>query len=302
MDRITRRDALLGGGAISLALLGGAANAEEAPAPESFGAFTLPNSERFVLASKHVGDRFQIDVAWPLKAAEGDRPKLLYVTDGLPNFATLTTMAREGEAGISAPIERLILVAISYPGDDRERTAVLRRRDFTMPGWISRNPGESGGAEKFLRFIEQELDPVIRSHYACAPGKAGMFGASLGGYFAAYALLKRSPLFDRYAISSPGMISEEDPLFALEEACHSASRVLPARVYLTLGALEESGPTPHPDFARCYRKLVARLEQRQYEQLELTTEVLADETHLTAIWLTMSRGLRKLYGLPPRLG
>lgn len=46
--------------------------------------------------------------------------------------------------------------------------------------------------------------------------------------------------------------------------------------------------------------MVSLLESRNYRGLEWKHEVLADETHLTGIWLTMSRGLRFVYGLPAK--
>lgn len=313
MDRLTRSDALLGGGALSLALLARGASADEPTAPEKFGAYTLANCERFVLASKHVGDRFQIDVAWPLKPASDERYRVCYVLDALPWFASAVQIGRAmADMDIAAPVEQLIFVGIGYPGADDARTMVLRRRDFTQPGWswVSRADSKgqpisaegTGGAEPFLRFLEDELDPVIRARYACAPGKAGLLTASLGGNFALYALFCRSRVLAGYSISSPGVVNEDDPIFALEESCRASGETLDATVLLTLGELEETLPSNYQHLARCYRKLIAILEQRKYRGLNWSSEVLPRESHVSAIPLTIARGLRKLYGLPPRLG
>ena len=40
-----------------------------------------------------------------------------------------------------------------------------------------------GGADKFLAFLEKELDPLIRSRYNAKPGPAGILGDSFGGTF-----------------------------------------------------------------------------------------------------------------------
>jgi hypothetical protein len=117
MSHVTRRDALLGGGAISLALIARGANAEESVVPQSFSAYTLANSERFVLVSKHVGDRFQIDVAWPLKPASAERYRVCYVLDALPWFASAVQIGRAmADAEIATPVEPLTFVGIGYPG------------------------------------------------------------------------------------------------------------------------------------------------------------------------------------------
>lgn len=299
---INRRTILLGTAALVPAL---SATSSDAPMTPSGSSYVLPRTERFVLRSQHVSDSFRIEICLPKKTPPGDLYRVLYVLDAYPNFAPISVMARELAESDIVGVERLIVVGIGYPDDeDGEIGRKLRLRDFTMPGFSTRvfrhlGKGEIGGAEQFLRFIQEELDPLVRQRYPCLPGRAGLFGASLGGNFVLYALFRRAPLFDRYAASSPGILDMADSIWSLEEECFRSGSELPAKLYLTLGALEETMPTFYQSYAQSYRTLVNRLVGRNYREFDFAHEVFPNETHLTSIWMTMSRGIRHLYGKVP---
>ena len=268
----------------------------------------LVRSEQFTLKSQHVGDTFEISVALPLSllGPAPERCRVLYVLDANISFASVAELARLLGSDVVSPIELLLVVGIGYPvGEELLRSAILRCRDLTPPGTqapailkqaVGADP-EMGGAERFLRFIEEELDPHIRASYPAAPGQAGLLGVSYGGLFGLYALFSRSPLFDRYIIASPGAVEEKDVIFELEQ--ERSGEPIDATAYLTLGELEETTPdSPYNALAANYRKLIRLLEERRYPGLEWSHEVLENETHNSAALVTAGRGLRKLYAVP----
>jgi hypothetical protein len=55
--------------------------------------------------------------------------------------------------------------------------------------------------------------------------------------------------------------------------------------------------SPH-DMVALMRQFVAQLSSRDYPSLELTSEVFADEFHITVAPLALSRGLRWQYDAP----
>jgi hypothetical protein len=75
---------------------------------------------------------------------------------------------------------------------------------------------------------------------------------------------------------------------------------LSARVYMAVGAREELQEhliDPSFQFVTNVRVLAERLQSRNYPDLQLTTQILEDETHFSAIPLTFSRGLRVVFPL-----
>src|SRR4051812_7392459 len=82
-----------------------------------------------------------------------------------------------------------------------------RRRDFTYPTTIvadkKRYPS-TGHSEKFINFIQNELQPYIEKHYRTDSSKT-IIGQSLGGLLATEMLLKRPTLFNKYIIVSPSL-------------------------------------------------------------------------------------------------
>ncbi len=276
---------------------------------------TLARAERFTLHSEHVGDDFEISVARPFVIPGVPQPDdypVLYGPDANLGFETCAQLTANLVADLIAPVEPVIYVGVGYPiGDDFLRFGRIRCRDLTSPGtrapeMLKQMYGEAqlefGGADSFLRFLETELDPVIRRRYPCRPGRAGLFGHSYGGLFALYALFERSPLFERYIIGSPGALTDDDPIWDVEVRCHEASPKLDARVYLALGELEETRPGPYNGLGLTYRRLVELLEKRGYQGLTWSAEVHAEETHMSVYTSILSRGLRRLYPGVSRLG
>ena len=62
---------------------------------------------------------------------------------------------------------------------------------------------ESGGADHFLAFIEHELFPLVEKEYRVDTSDRGLIGSSYGGLFAAWTMVNRPELFQRYISGLP---------------------------------------------------------------------------------------------------
>ncbi|MBD0325483.1 MAG: alpha/beta hydrolase, partial [Pyrinomonadaceae bacterium] len=130
---------------------------------------------------------------------DGQRYPVLYMTDGdahmLHTTGTVSFLARNNR------MPEMIVVGI--PNTDRTRDL--------SPTHVAQAPGNpnarfptSGGADKFLKFIETELIPHIESKYRTQPFRA-LAGHSLGGLFALHAMISRPELFNAYISVSPAL-------------------------------------------------------------------------------------------------
>jgi uncharacterized protein len=91
---------------------------------------------------------------------------------------------------------------------------VDRRRDFTFPTTIEKDRKDfptTGGSEKFIRFIENELQPYINQSFK-TNGNNMIIGQSLGGLLATEVLLKKPELFSKYVIVSPSLWWDNESL------------------------------------------------------------------------------------------
>src|ERR1700712_1876663 len=84
---------------------------------------------------------------------------------------------------------------------------VDRRRDFTFPTTIQKDKKTyptTGHSDKFIAFIENELQPFIETKYKTNATKT-IIGESLGGLLVTEILLKKPKLFNKYIIVSPSL-------------------------------------------------------------------------------------------------
>ncbi len=118
----------------------------------------------------------------------------LYLLDahavmGIASDALRVQAAFPGETGIRDGV----LVGIGYlteaTYDDRRRAF-----DLTPPP----EKGRTGGAEGFLRFIEEELQPFVASQLPLDRSRQGIFGHSLGGLCVAWSMLTRPRAFTHW--------------------------------------------------------------------------------------------------------
>jgi predicted alpha/beta superfamily hydrolase len=76
----------------------------------------------------------------------------------------------------------------------------IRNRDM-IPKAIDSRP-HSGGSDRFLQFIVEELMPFIHENYRVEPFNL-IYGGSNAGLFVVYAFLERPETFDTYIAGSP---------------------------------------------------------------------------------------------------
>lgn len=278
-------------------------------------AYGLHGSDCFELGSDHVGDRFEIFVAHPveLPGASRSAPRhIVYCVDAEVYGAQLVEITRFLAMDLNRSIDPFLVVGIGYPDDVRERTPTLqlRNRDLVtpgspIPGWVVEALGGSGpepASDRFLAFLEEELDPLIRERYEHDPTATCFCGDSYGGLFGLYALFRQSPLFSHYLLGSPGAVLDDDPVFAVEAAQFEAGVALEGRAYLSIGEHEQADSgTAYATLGKNYLRLAALLRERAYPNLAWTAEIIPGETHASVIPFALSRGMRWLFdpdGLP----
>jgi predicted alpha/beta superfamily hydrolase len=147
-----------------------------------------------------------------------------------------------------------------------------------------------GGASALVDFIVGKVKPRIREQYRVDPGNEGLLGHSGMGAFVGYALFARPGAFTHYVIGSPAFVQNDWEVFDLEERYAAEHDDLPAKIYLSAGALEVR------DYALLQivsgaARLAETLYHRGYPSLELEAEILSGKRHTTSAIEMMERAL-----------
>lgn len=114
---------------------------------------------------------------------------------------------------------------------------VDRRRDLTYPTTIEADKKRyptTGGSEKFMDFLQKELQPYIEKKYRTNNVKT-IIGESLGGLFATEVLLKRPSLFTRYIIVSPSLWWDDGSLLKFKTDLLKNADTKNIKVYIGVG-------------------------------------------------------------------
>lgn len=279
-----------------------AAQRSEIPEP-----VPLPSSELRRFHSDIMDQDFQIFVQLPLDYVSDGSKKypVLYVTDGNRNFplyANISTLLGFPNTGFP----QVVVVGIAYDIGSMFDWAGWRTRDLTpvADGWseqyweglLGRMTGdtairiETGGGPRFLSFICDELVPFIESEYQVSDQGRALGGYSYGGLFTLFAMFERSEVFQRYFAGSPSIVYHNRVLFDMEKAFSDSHKDLQAKLYLTMGGLEDqNGITAMKEMAEV-------LESRNYPNLDVRTRVFEGEGHGSAGPPSIMRAFLNLYG------
>jgi len=199
-----------------------------------------------------------------------DKYPVLYVLGGSAGALVEGFQATTGQHGVPP----MIVVAIATTGYRPNSN-----RDFL--------PSEgSDGAEKYLRFISEELFPYVEQRFRVENHRT-FYGASSAGVFVLYALLERPDAFAAYIASSPTVSYRYDYMAA---KATSAARPRPrrnTRLYVVYGDKEL------PDVREGLAKYRPLLEALRSDTLSITIEDLPQERHVPSN--SLSKGLNQIF-------
>lgn len=186
--------------------------------------------------------------------ASGAEPRsVLFVLDGNiyhPVMAQVTLLRSLGHE-----IVPVLVVGIGYPEDDPEVWMSRRTLDLTpcAPSkprpHDSLDPADWGGLDRFLDFIDERVQPLVREAYPLAAAHRVLFGHSLGGLAVTHALLRRPASYEGWFAVSPSVWWENCMVLDGLPAWAASARErpgMPPRVFLATGGLEETAQEPTP--------------------------------------------------------
>jgi enterochelin esterase-like enzyme len=237
--------------------------------------------QKLSFQSRVMGEERSLLVATPTGYESSGVPcPVLYVLDAETQFlhsvASADVLARQGE------IPPLIVVGVNN---------VERRRDFTAVRRDDSRP--AGGASRFVRFLAEEVVPLVERSYRTEPHRT-VVGHSLGGLLAVWSTVERPELFRGLVLVSPAITNDErelpegvEPVSRRLAAVLAGQRDRPRAVALSISGDED--PRWREDLAPLRAALATS------PALDLSFTELPDESHGTTVVPSTFAGLKAVF-------
>ena len=192
---------------------------------------------QYILKSKILQEDRPIIISLPIGYENNeDGYPVLYLLDGLANIKhQVGTVELLTESGIIPP---MIIVAIESLDRAKDLTPSNAGQD-AYAGTDTDIP-QSGGASKFLQFLDRELIPYVESNFKTHPYRL-LEGHSFGGLFSTYALMNKPELFNAFIIQAPALWWNKEEMTGQAKGFFNANDSLDKSVYFGTGGEEGWG-------------------------------------------------------------
>ncbi|WP_293797158.1 alpha/beta hydrolase-fold protein [uncultured Bosea sp.] len=198
-------------------------------ADPTFTPVTLPQAWQRDFEAQD-GSRYRLLISMPEGAAPARGFPSLVLVDGHALFPLAATTARlQAQRPEATGIGPAVVIGIGYP-DARPFDAERRQRDL-LP--------VTGGADRFLGMIVDEILPAVAQVAPLDPGRRALAGHSYGGLFVLHVLFTRPGLFEAHVAGSPSIWWQDRAVLASEESFRCGSVAPAGRLLITVGSHEQ---------------------------------------------------------------
>src|SRR6185437_8735292 len=248
---------------------------------------TIPGSQTKTFTSSIVnGQEYVLQISLPAGYATSSKKyPVVYLMDSQWDFPLLTALY--GQQYYDGFVPEMIIVGITWGGSHPNPDS-LRARDYTPSN--EKSLPQSGGADKFLSVIKNEVFPLVQKNYRVDENDKTSIGCSLGGLFTMYTLFTHPEMFNRYVAASPAFTWDNNILYKYEEQYHANKSNPSAKLFMCVGGVETSVPD--------YEKVAAFLNDRHYSNLQIESKVLENTGHSGTKGIGYEKGLQFVFKRP----
>lgn len=222
---------------------------------------------------------------------------VMYVLDANSVIGTMVEAMRLQGRGRDGQGSPAVVVGLGYDEDTPFSTG--RFTDYSLPMPVAELPPYSrggewppqGGADAFLRFMLEEVKPLVESMAPIDCSRQAIFGHSLGGLFVLHTLFTKTDAFSTYIAGSPSIDWYKRLILAEEQEFVQGLQPGKYEVDLLIGVgeLERSHPTRINEHSS---GLAERLSAYADCGLHIHFQEFEGENHISVLPVLISRAVR----------
>ena len=237
------------------------------------------------LLRSEVLDREVALTVWlpPSYGSSEARYPVIYVLDAPMTFA----FAAQGAliTVFDEAMPEVLVVGVGEPLSSAYEWGANRGRDYA-PRPVPDDPA-SGQASALFDALQTEIVPLVDGEYRTDPADRVLWGHSLGGAFAVYALLERGGLFNRVIATSPAAYEQGVQLLD-PDAWPEQGASVAASLFTSIGSRDT-------DYRAGVDWLSEQLEAHRYADLRFEHVIIPDCGHIGASTFGYLTGLRSVF-------
>jgi len=246
------------------------------------------------LQSKQLGEKRILNIYLPegYNAKDSTRYPVIYLLDGSADedFIHIVGLVQYDSFDWIRRLPKSIVVGIA---------TVDRRRDFTFPTTIANDRKlypTTGHSDKFIAFLEKELQPYIDQQFKTTSCKT-IIGQSLGGLVATEVLFKHPTLFNKYIIVSPSLWWDNGSLLSQPAEILNGEFNHHTDIYIGVGK-EGLTPTTVPRVMEVDANLLAdKIKSTKSKTINVLFDYLPTEDHATIMHQAVLNAFKQLHDL-----
>ena len=244
------------------------------------------------IQSKELGEKRILNIYLPegYKADDLTKYPVIYLLDGSADedFIHIAGLVQFNSFEWVNQVPKSIVVGIA---------TVDRRRDFTFPTAIEKDQksfATSGHSDKFIAFIEKELQPFIDKKYKTTDSKT-IIGQSLGGLLETEILLKKPTLFNKYVIVSPSIWWNNGSILNQDSVIFQKNFNQNTDIYIAVGK-EGLTPTEIPRVMEVDANLITeKIKASKSKNIKVYFDYFPLENHGTILHPAVSNSFKFFY-------
>ena len=255
--------------------------------------------EKFSLASEVLGEERAYWVYLPASYHDStyapQRYPVLYLLDGDAHFHSASGVVQFMSTGINGnrQIPELILVAV--PNTHRTRDLTPTQTNVGFDGKEDPFLEASGGGDKFLQFLREELFSEIESTYRTLPYRI-LVGHSFGGLLTLHALLDAPEMFQSYIAMDPSLWWDDQVLVQRAESRVKSARKPSGSAYISLVKAPDLGSLGDGTLLeKATRAFTKSLESAASPSFRSTLGYFEAEDHSSVPLLSLYHGLLYIF-------